>query len=159
MAAPIEPPALAELVDLAERPRQTGWSLRAALVRYAQPEPVRSGDILELVRRIDQALKGHAKALAKQGPEIWAAVDGGGAAPDGHAAVVDLLVAVQPLDGLGDALADWAVDPAQARPDQQVDEVVAATAARLDELGVVREARQGQRARAGGPRRRPPSGG
>lgn len=154
MAAPIEPPELAALVDLAERPRATGWSLRAALVRYAQPEPVRSGEILELVRRIDQALKGHAKLLAKQGPDVWAAVAGDDAA-EGTDALVDLLVASQPLDGLGDALAAWAVDPSQDRPDAQVDEIVASTAARLDELGVVREARQGQRARAGGPRRRP----
>lgn len=160
MAAPIEPPELGALVDLAERPRATGWSLRAALVRYAQPEPVRSGAILELVRRIDAAMKGHAKALAKEGPAIWAAVDGGGAPPDGAAPVVDLLVASRDLDELGDRLAEWAVDPAQEPPDPQVDDVVAATTARLDELGVVREARQGQRARAGGgPRRRPTPGG
>jgi hypothetical protein len=158
VAATLEPPALAQLVDLAERPRDTGWSLRAALVRYAQPEPVRSGAILELVRRIDQALKGHAKLLASDGPAIWSAVDGGGAPPDGAAAVVELLVASRPLDGLGDLLAAWAVDPRQDRPDAQVDEVVAATTGRLDELGVVREARQDQRARSGG-RRRPPSRG
>ena len=158
MAATLEPPPLARLVDLAERPRDTGWSLRAALVRYAQPEPVRSGAILELVRRIDQALKGHAKLLASDGPAIWSAVDGGGAPPEGDAAAVELLVASRPLDGLGDLLAAWAVDPRQDRPDAQVDEVVAATTGRLDELGVVREARQDQRARSGG-RRRPPSRG
>jgi hypothetical protein len=159
VAAPIEPPELAALVDLAERPRATGWSLRAALVRYAQPEPVRSGAILELVRRVDGALKGHAKALAKQGPAIWDAVEGGGATPDVAQPLVDLLVAIRGLDELGDRLAAWAVDPAQDRPDAAVDEVVATTGARLDELGVVRERRQGQRARpGGGPRRRPPAG-
>jgi hypothetical protein len=158
VAPTIEPPALAELVDLAERPRATGWSLRAALVRYAQPEPVRAGAILELVRRIDQAIKGHARALAADGAGVWEAVTGGTSPPEGTAPVVDLLVASQPLDGLGDALAAWAVDPSQARPDDTVDEVVASTSARLDELGVVREARQEQRARSGG-RRRPPSRG
>lgn len=156
MAAPLEPPALDELVDLAERPRATGWSLRAALVRYAQPEPVRSGAILELVRRIDHALKGHAKALAKEGPAVWAAVDGDGAPDDGDLGpVVDLLRAARPLDRLGDVLAAWAVDPSQPRPDDEVDRVVADTAARLDELGVARERRQGQRARPGGRQRRP----
>jgi hypothetical protein len=157
VAAPIEPPELAALVDLAERPRATGWSLRAALVRYAQPEPVRSGSILELVRRIDAAMKGHTKALAKEGPAIWAAVDGAATTPDGAQPLVDLLVASRPLDELGERLASWAVDPSQDRPDGDVDAVVAATTARLDELGVARERRQGQRARAGGGPRRPPS--
>ena len=46
---PIPDPGL--LADLSERPRTERWSLRAALVRYAQPEPERAGSVLEVVRR------------------------------------------------------------------------------------------------------------
>jgi hypothetical protein len=153
--APPEPPALAALADLAERPRATGWSLRAALVRYAQPEPVRSSAILELVRRFDFALKPHSKVLAKQGPAVWDALGSGATPGDELGPVVGLLRAVQPLDGLGDELAAWATDPRQPRPDAAVDDTVAAVAGHLDELGVPREPRQQARARSGGgPRRR-----
>lgn len=151
--APIEPPALADLVDLAERPRATGWSLRAALVRYAQPEPVRASLVLEQVRRVDAAVKAHAKLLAREGPAVWAALDRGGPATEELAAVVALLDAARPLDALGDLLAAWATDPSRARPDAEVDDAVARTADALDALGVARERRQGQRARPGGGRR------
>ena len=44
------------LIDFAEAERDGGWSLRSALVRFAQPEPVRASAVLELVRRTDAAL-------------------------------------------------------------------------------------------------------
>lgn len=44
------------LLDFAERSRADDWSLRAALVRLAQPEPVRVSQVLEVVRRIEAAL-------------------------------------------------------------------------------------------------------
>src|SRR5262249_41526556 len=59
----LQPPELARLVDYAERPRRDDWSLRAALVRYAQPEPQRVSAILDLVRRIEWALRPHQKLL------------------------------------------------------------------------------------------------
>ena len=56
MSASIEPPELAALVDPAERPRAENWSLRAALTRYAQPQPQRASAVIELLRRTEAAL-------------------------------------------------------------------------------------------------------
>ncbi len=47
----------------AESGRTDDWSLRSALVRFAQPEPVRAGAVLELVRRTDGALHPHLRLL------------------------------------------------------------------------------------------------
>ena len=120
---------LARLLDTAERPRAENWSLRAALTRYGQPEPQRASAVIELVRRIEAALRPHLKALERDGVD------------DGDPFVVGVLAALAELDGLGDVLAEWAVDRATARPDARVDEVVADVTARLDALGVAREER------------------
>lgn len=66
------------LVDYAESTREGDWSLRSALVRFAQPEPTRAGAVLELIRRTDGALKPHRRALESRsvpthpdlGPEL-----------------------------------------------------------------------------------------
>jgi hypothetical protein len=138
----VEPPELARLVDFAERPRTHDWSLRAALVRYAQPEPVRVNRVLEHVRRIDFALGKQRKLLEREGPAIWAALASGADGAGGeHADVVALLQVTAELDRLGDALAAWAVDRAVEQPDAQVDEVTADVERRLDELGIPREER------------------
>lgn len=137
MAAEIRPRELADLVDLSERPRVDDWSLRAALVRYAQREPERVSAVLEVVRRIEAVLHPQAKVLAKEGPQTWDAVTAGTPGP-----MPDLLRAMQPLDALGDRLAAWAVDRAGDPPDAEVDRVVASVTARLDELGVPREQRE-----------------
>lgn len=44
------------LLNFAELARSDDWSLRSALVRAAQPEPVRAAAVLELVRRCEGAL-------------------------------------------------------------------------------------------------------
>lgn len=51
------------LVDYAESGRSGDWTLRSALVRFAQPEPTRAGSVLELIRRTDGALKPHRRRL------------------------------------------------------------------------------------------------
>jgi hypothetical protein len=136
----IEPPELARLRDFAERPRVADWSLRAALVRYAQPEPERASRVLELVRRAEGALHGHGKLLERDGPTIWATVTADPPSPTGpHSDVTALLLATAELDRLGDRLATWAVDRAGDRPDSEVDEVVTDVADRLDTLGIPRE--------------------
>jgi hypothetical protein len=139
MPPEIEPPELARLVDYAERPRTRDWSLRSALVRYAQPEPQRVNDILELVRRVDATLGKHTAELDRDGPALWQAVADGGDGPDAY--VVGVLRAARELDALGEVLATWAVDRAGNRPDDEVDRVVADVAQRLDALGVPREER------------------
>jgi hypothetical protein len=139
-----EPPELARLVDFAERPRVGDWSLRSALVRYAQGQPVRVSRVLEQVRRIEFALRPHGKLLNREGPELWRAVEfGSPAGPAPHALVVGLLQAAAELDRLADRLAAWAVDWRSDRPDAEVDAVVSDVEQRLDALGVAREEGQG----------------
>jgi len=139
MPAEIRPPELARLVDFAERPRAREWSLRSALVRYAQPEPQRVNDVLELVRRVDAALGKSTAKLDREGPAFWDALERDGDDSDSY--LVGLLEAARELDALGDALAAWAIDRSGERPNAEVDRTVAEVARRLDELGVPREER------------------
>ncbi len=144
MPVKVEPPELARLLDFAERPRVDDWSLRAALVRYAQPEPERAARLLELVRRAEGALHRHGKLLERDGPAIWATVTDDPSSPTAsYPDVTALLLATAELDQLGDRLATWAVDRAGNRPDTEVDEVVADVAHRLDALGIPRDERDG----------------
>jgi hypothetical protein len=138
----VEPPELARLLDFAERPRVDDWSLRAALVRYAQPEPARVAQILELVRRIDAALGTHRARLESEGDAIWAAVvDDSAAANSPDATLVGLLGTAAQIDRLGDLLATWAVERAGDRPDAEVDAVITDVTGALDALGIPREER------------------
>jgi hypothetical protein len=140
MAVEVEPPELAALLDYAERPRTDDWSLRAALTRYAQGQPQRVGDLLELVRRIEFALKPQLKAIEREGAEYWQALQSG----DDRLAV-ELLRAMAEIDRLGDVLATWASEPrSHERPDAAVDAVTTDVAARLDRLGVPKEERTGR---------------
>ena len=116
----------AEDLDFSERPRPPeGWSLRAALTRYAQGQPQRVADLLEVVRRIQFGL---------------GKVD------------TDLQPCIREIEVVADALAVWAADPWGAhRPDAEVDAVIASVSRQLDALGVPVEERP---ARAPGGRRR-----
>ncbi len=144
----VEPPELGELLEFAERPRDHDWCLRAALTRYAQPEPARVGALLDLVRRIEFTLDDHADELKRGGPAIWAALleespDPSGPDTDGDGYVVGVLRALREVDGLGDRLCSWAVAREGARPDDAVDAVVASLRSRLAELGVPEQERPG----------------
>jgi hypothetical protein len=103
-------------VDFTERPRPPdGWSLRAALTRYAQGQPKRVASLLEVVRRIQFGL-GRVDA--------------------------DLQPCIESIDAVADALAAWAADPWRAhRPDAEVDDVIASVTRQLDALGVPVEER------------------
>ncbi len=61
----VEPDPDRSLVNYAESARTGDWSLRSALVRLAQPEPVRAAAVLELVRRTDAALQPLARTLER----------------------------------------------------------------------------------------------
>jgi hypothetical protein len=113
---------VASELDFTERPRPPeGWSLRAALTRYAQGQPQRVGSLLEVVRRIQFGVT---------------KVD------------VDLGPCIERIEVVADALAVWATDPWHAhRPDAEVDAVVAQVTARLDELGVPVEERPARASR------------
>lgn len=139
----ILPIELAALVDVAERPRAHGWSLRAALTRYAQPQPMRVSKLLDEVRRLESALAAHTDDLRRDGPELWAALEAGSTdlPTGGSAELIGLLAAAVQLDGLSDLLATWAVAREGERPDVAVDAVTADLAARLDALGIPHEDR------------------
>jgi hypothetical protein len=140
--AEIEPPALAQLVDFAERPHVDDWSLRAALVRYAQPQPQRVNDVLDLVRRLEWALGQHGSLLQREGTALWQALEDGTTPDDARLAhVVELLGVAEAIDRLGDVLAGWAVDISGERPDAAVDAAIAEIGTRLDALGVPHEQR------------------
>lgn len=145
----IQPPELATLLDLAERPRAQGWSLRAALTRYAQGQPQRAADLLELVRRILTAVGPALPSLEREGAERWRRLPAGA---DDDRVVLGLLQSLAAIDEIGDALAVWAGDPwNRHRPDAEVDAVLAEVRARLESLGVPKEERP---ARPPGGRRR-----
>jgi hypothetical protein len=147
--AEIQPVELGRVVDFAERSRVGDWSLRSALVRYAEGEPVRVSQVIEQVRRLETALHALRKRLEHHGPQLWAAVEGQPADVD-EAKVVDLLRAAIELDRLGDTLATWAEDRAGRRPDDDVDRVTAEVARRLDDLGLPREEPPPRRSGRGG---------
>ena len=112
MPAPADRP----LLGFADSPRDEDWSLRAALVRFAQPEPTRAGAVLELVRRTDGALKA-----------------AGDEPPDELVAVVDELGAI------ADALVAWAIRRDGPPPVDVVERHGARAHQLLEELGVPRE--------------------
>jgi hypothetical protein len=116
-----------ELLGYAERPRVGDWSLRGALVRYAQPRPALAGAVLELVRRTDGALR----SLSPTDDD-----------PD----AVALLDVAGQLDRLGDVLARWADDRSTERPDAEVERTARQVFEALADLGVARETRPPRRA-------------
>jgi hypothetical protein len=147
------------MIGYAERPRAGGWTLRSALVRYAQPEPARASAVLELVRRTDLALKPYADLLERS-PELLAAavsrapyadvpIDRSTDLPDQRdeeqRAAYGLLVAAVGLDRLGDVLARWARTRSDQRPDAEVDGIAREVFRVLGDLGVAREARPPRR--------------
>jgi hypothetical protein len=146
--AEIEPAELARLVDFAERPRVQDWSLRAALVRYASPEPRRVDSLLDLVRRVDWALGKQSSVLQREGPEVWTAFATEGEPDDALLApAVRILRVASDLDRLGDVLAEWATDIRGPDPDAAVDATIASVGPRLDELGIPHEERPPPRSR------------
>jgi hypothetical protein len=76
------------LVDYAESSRAGGWSLRSALVRFAQPEPTRASTVLELIRRTDGALKPHRRRLEAGDAPTHPGLDAGSFVDDGGHLVV-----------------------------------------------------------------------
>ncbi len=138
------------LIEYAERPRVDGWSLRAALVRYAQPEPARAGAILELIRRTDGALEPFAKLLSESPQLVSIAcgdIDEETAENLGadEVTVVALVRVALALDRLGDVLATWASNRSDERPDVEIDAIARSAFVMLGDLGVAREARPPRR--------------
>jgi hypothetical protein len=130
----IQPPELAQLLDFAERPRVDGWSLRAALTRYAQGQPRRVGDLLQVVRRIQYAAGLESATIERDGPALWAQLTSG---TDDGAPLLGLLRAARAVDETADLVATWAADIRNApRPDAAVDDTIASVTASLDAHGI-----------------------
>lgn len=138
------------LLNYAESPRAGDWTLRSALVRLAQPEPVRAGAVLELVRRLDAALQSVRDAaraveiarLAAEPSKLAAVVQGYEsvcALSDEERAVLPLLLVAVELDQLAGVLAEWANGRKTGPPVDVIDATVKAVFARLEELGVPQE--------------------
>ena len=142
--------ATPSLIDYAERGRTGDWTLRSALVRYAQPEPARAGAVLELVRRTDAALKPF-HSLVQQSPDLEEIARAGDGVErdrrldDDEAMAVALLAVAAELDQMSDVLVEWAADIDRPRPDTAVDEIARRVFTRLADLGVERETRPPRR--------------
>ena len=123
------------LVAYAESPRQGDWSLRSALVRYAQPEPQRASAVLELVRRTDGALKASVRLLERSEVPTDPELSGGARRIDARSA--DLArVAVRWPDELDRVIAEYeSVEPLS--PEERELVPLLAVAVELDALGDV----------------------
>ncbi len=55
------------LLNYGEAPHQGDWTLRSALVRLAQPDPVRVGSVIEAMRRLDAAIGHASRVLSRHG--------------------------------------------------------------------------------------------
>ncbi len=104
-----------QIIGFSEQPRAGNWTLRSALVRLAQPEPLRSEAILQIVRRLDAALKPFEKEPKKAG---------------------ELTGVVETIGELSDALCEWAQAGPANPPLAAIDQTCAVLFAKLDELGV-----------------------
>ncbi|WP_436795823.1 hypothetical protein [Actinospongicola halichondriae] len=128
------------LADYAERARVGDWSLRSALVRYAQRAPVAASAVLELIRRTDAALHPFRRSLDSSPVREIAADD------DGGPGVVDLLRVAAVLDELADLLVGWANDrSAHEVPTEAVDALAGRAFQMLAALEVPRETRPPRR--------------
>ncbi len=62
---PAEPQPELSLLNYGESPRVGDWTMRSALMRFAQPQAERAGAVLELVRRLDAVLHHVARPLER----------------------------------------------------------------------------------------------
>lgn len=142
--------AIDALRELPDRLRADGWSMAAALTRYAQPQPELVGALWQEIRRVLWSLQAGSELLEADGAELLeraraeaARDEAPGAAGDRAALVVAVLRAALALDELGDVLVAWGVDRAGERPDAEVEAAVQEVGELLDAAGVPHEPRPG----------------
>ena len=152
------------ILNYAEAPRVGDWTLRSALVRLAQPHPLRSEAVLRLVRRLDASIKPITRSLQQHG------VTSGRSIPDGEQSIIDVrlvdladdpdvlaayhqrsplddveLAAVHlvrlalELDRLADTLAAWADAGPENPPLDEIDRTCASVLQQMNEQGVPEE--------------------
>ena len=147
--ADLEPPALARLVDFAERPRTDDWSLRAPRSSATRsPNRSASNDLLDLVRRLDSALGRYSTVLQRDGDAVWAVLDGGGKPADERQARSSICSASRRSSTVSATCSPSGPSTSPAtRPDDAVDDVIDEIGAQLDALGVPHEERPPNRQR------------
>jgi hypothetical protein len=137
----VEPEPERSLLNYAESPRAGDWTMRSALVRFAQPEPVRAATLLALVRRLDAVLHHVARRLERRtvvcdrelGPEATA--DPVAPYPDTRGADLARLARLDP-DGFPVMLAAYTAD-GELDHEEQVALPLLGVALELDDLAEV----------------------
>lgn len=147
------------IINYAEAPRHQNWTMRSALVRLAQPHPLRSEAVLQLVRRLDAALKPFVRDLQKFPIESSRSIPGG-VANVIDVRVVDLVdspdtveltsserdalhlvgLAIE-LDGLATTLTGWASQGSADPPVSEIDQTCARVLRSMNDLSVPEEPR------------------
>ncbi|MGI9615336.1 MAG: hypothetical protein ACR2QO_20665 [Acidimicrobiales bacterium] len=155
----------APLVHYAESTRKGDWSLRSALVRLAQPEPVRAGAVLELVRRCDASLSPFGSRLENERisdlariqqhdderfAELLEGYEAESPLSDEEIAALPYLGVAVTLEELAVVLSDWAGAGAPDPPPRETVDALCATAfEQLESLGAPREEQPGPPGRRG----------
>jgi hypothetical protein len=144
------------LYEYVERLHPGGWSMRAALVRYGQPEPQRAAELLELTRRAESGYHEHARRIEREprlsdlaraldafGHDYPALLDTylheGDPLDNDATSIIPVLAVAASLDEVGAVVASWAGEAGDDRPDDEIDRVCTRAAAQLDALGVERQ--------------------
>jgi hypothetical protein len=165
-AKPVEVDEQNSILNYAEAPRRGDWTLRSALVRLAQPHPLRSEAVLQLVRRLDASLKPLIRPLQEHGVRSQRSIPGGAqhvadtrmvdlmANPevlaeyrqridldDAEIASVHLVQLALDLDELANTLAAWATAGPIDPPVAEIDQTCARVLNSMNEAGVPQEPR------------------
>ena len=104
-----EPDHVRSLLNYGESPQQGDWTLRSALVRLAQPDPLRVGSVIELTRRLDAAIGHVSKVLTR------------------HAVICDRSLTAE----------DLAAPPRAPYPDARAADLARLVAAGIDPVGLL----------------------
>ncbi|MBT8240045.1 MAG: hypothetical protein KJN63_02330 [Acidimicrobiia bacterium] len=165
-AKPVEVDEQNSILNYAESSRHGDWTLRSALVRLAQPQPLRSEAVLQLVRRLDAALKPVTRSLQRYGVCSRRSIPGGAQhvadirlvdlagddevldayrelveLDDAELAAVHLVRLALDVDELSDTLAAWAAAGPSDPPVVEIDRTCARVLKSMNDSGVPEEPR------------------
>lgn len=165
-AKPVDVDEQNSILNYAEAPRNGNWTLRSALVRLAQPHPLRSEAVLQLVRRLDAAIKPMMRPLQQHGvqsrrsiprgadqiadirlvdlvsdPEVLAAYREMVELDEAELASVHLVRLAVDLDELANTLAAWAATGLGDPPVAEIDSTCARVLESMNTSAVPEEPR------------------
>ncbi len=165
-AKPVEVDEQNSILNYAEAPRVGDWTLRSALVRLAQPHPLRSEAVLQLVRRLDAAIRPMVRPLQQHGVTSQRSIPGGAQKiadtrlvdvasdsavlaaygemvelDDAEQASIHLVDLALQLDKLSNTLSAWAAAGSDGAPLAEIDNTCARVLKAMNDGGVPEEAR------------------